>query len=323
MIKQILDNALRGNGITLNEANIIMNSSPDDLGEIMQTAKALTARNFGNKVEMCAIFAAKVGLCSGDCAYCAQSVHHNCNVTPIEVNMLNEDEIISNARELSQLGVSRYSLVTSGERLTDAEFDRLLCIFRRLNSETSMDLCASFGSLTVERADKLKEAGVSRYHHNLETDRSYFPVICSTHSYDDKILTINIARQAGMEICSGGIIAMGETPEQRVEMAFALKTLDVDCIPINILNPIKGTRFEYQHPLQVNEILRIIAMFRLVLPNKPLRFAGGREKALGKDEYLGYNAGMNAMIVGNYLTTSGKSIEEEIKNLKIMGYTIE
>jgi len=319
----VLEKALDGQSLTVEEANTLIDPKSTPLDEIMQTANTITRRHFGNEISMCAIYAAKVGRCSGDCAFCAQSAHHDCDVWPIEVSALNGDEIIENAKELWRLGVSSYSLVTSGEELTDAEFDRILHIFQRLNSETEIGLCASLGSLTLKRAVQLKDAGVTRYHHNIETSRSYFPQICSTHSYDDKISTLNIVRQAGMDICCGGIIAMGETLEQRVEMAFALKELDVDCIPINILNPICGTRLEHQKPLDTYEILRTIAVFRLILPDKVLKFAGGREKALGGDEYKGYSAGINSILVGNYLTTSGKDFNQEVHNLEAIGLAVK
>ena len=321
-VKQILDGALDGNGITAEEANILINPELTALDELLESANLLTRRIFSNVISMCAIRPAKVGLCSGDCAYCSQSVYHKCDVTPVNVDALDEKVMIHNTKELWQSGVRRYSLVTSGERLTDHEFDRILHIFQRLSKETKMGLCASLGSLTIDRAIKLKEVGVSRYHHNIETSPSYFPLICSTHSYDDKKATIDIARKAGMEICCGGIIAMGETTAQRVEMAFTLKELDVDCIPINILNPIPGTRLEHQKPLSVNEILRTIAVFRLIMPDKVLKFAGGREKALGADEYRGYHAGINSMLVGNYLTTNGKDFRQEINHLMAAGFSV-
>ena len=320
--QQILETASRGRGITIEEANVLIDPELTVLDELMKTANELTLKAFGNEIGMCAIYPAKVGSCSGDCAFCSQSAHHKCDVSPVKVEELDADEIVGNAKRLWDSGVSRYSLVTSGEYLTDAEFERICRIFRRLREEAPMGLCASLGSLTADRAAKLKNVGVSRYHHNIETSRSYFPQICSTHSYDDKIKTIGIARGAGMEICIGGIIALGETAEQRVEMAFALRALDVDCVPINILNPIAGTRLEHQPPLRADEILRTISVFRLIMPDKPLRFAGGRERALGSEEYRGYAAGINSMLAGNYLTTSGKPFEEEMRALKAGGYTV-
>ena len=320
--REILEKAASGRSIGFEEAKILMDPNMTPLNELIRVSSMITRRNFDNKIDMCAIYPAKIGLCSGDCAFCAQSVHNKCNVEIINTGELDDNDIVENARELYRLGVRHYSLVTSGEYLTGAEFDKIVAIFKNIKKETKIALCASLGTLTPERAVQLKEVGVSRYHHNIETSRSNFAKICSTHSYDDKIKTINIAQQAGLEVCCGGIISMGETAEQRVEMAFAIREMNVTCVPINILNPIPGTRLENQVLLDSDDILRTIAVFRLVLQDKSLRFAGGRDKAMGKDEYLGYNAGMNAMIVGNYLTTEGKSFEEEMLNLRQAGYTI-
>lgn len=222
-IEQILLRAERTGAITPEDAHRLIDPAQTGLDALIQTANRVTRRNFGNEIGLCAIYPAKVGACSGDCAFCAQSARHACDVTPVKVSELDEREIVQNAQALWDAGVRRYSLVTSGERLTDAEFERILHIFRTLRQETEIGLCASLGSLTPERAGALVNVGVTRYHHNIETSRSFFPSICSTHSYDDKLRTIDIARGHGMEICCGGILAMGETPAQRVEMAFELK----------------------------------------------------------------------------------------------------
>lgn len=321
LVREILDKAAGGSPIEFEEAKILMDPNATPLDELIRIAGAITRRNFSNKIDMCAIYPAKIGRCSGDCAFCAQSSHHKSKVEIVNTSELSDNEIVENAKELYRLGARHYSLVTSGEYLTNAEFDKIVAVFKSIKKKSKIALCASLGTLTFERATRLKEAGVSRYHHNIETSRSYFAKICSTHSYDDKIKTINIAQRAGLEVCCGGIISMGETAEQRVEMAFAIREMNVTCIPINILNPIAGTRLENQELLGTDDILRTIAVFRLVFQDKSLRFAGGRDKVMGKDEYLGYDAGMSAMIVGNYLTTEGKSFEKEMSNLREAGYT--
>lgn len=318
--REILQKAENGKAVTLQEAEVLLDPQQTNLEELIQTAGKLTRKHFGNEIGMCAIYPARVGRCSGDCAFCSQSAHHSSNVASVGVEDLDEDAIILNARELYRCGVRRYSLVTSGESLTDAEFERIVHLYERLSEESEMELCASLGSLTRQRAVRLKQAGVTRYHHNIETSRSFFPQICSTHSYDDKLTTIQLARAAELQVCCGGILGMGETPKQRAEMALALKELDVDCIPINILDPIPGTRLADQKPMPTDDILRTIAVFRLILQHKALRFAGGRTKALGQQEYRGYEAGINAMIAGNYLTTSGKPLTEEIQNLEQAGF---
>lgn len=317
---ELLSKALREEILTEEEANILMDPVTTPLDELISAADILTRRFFSNRIDLCAIYAAQVGHCSGDCAFCAQSVHNNCEITPIRAEELNAGQMIAYGRELKKIGVRRLSLVTSGERLTDAEFEHILNVYHKLYNETGIGLCASLGSLDEKRAARLIEAGVTRYHHNIETSRSFFPKICTTHDYGDKIETIKIAKQAGMEVCSGGIISMGETPGQRVEMAFALRELDVDCVPVNILNPVAGTRLEHQELLNVEDILRTIAVFRLILQNKTLRFAGGREHAMKDEEYRGYTAGINGMIIGDYLTTRGKAFKEELKNMEMAGF---
>ena len=320
--KEILKKALAGESIARKDAMVLMDANKTKLDELIHVSKIITNKYFDNKIEMCAIYPAKVGLCSGDCAYCAQSVHHSCEVHTVVPADLDVNGILALVKELFRNGVKRYSLVTSGEVLTDGEFESILQIFRKIKAETGIALCASLGSLNAERARKLIETGVTRYHHNIETSRNYFSQICSTHSFDEKIVSIKIAKAAGLEVCSGGIISMGESSEDRIDMAFELAALEVDCVPLNILNPISGTRLERQEILSVDELLRTIAVFRIILQNKPLRFAGGRENAFGEEEYKGFIAGINSMIVGNYLTTSGKLFEKEVENVRKGGFEL-
>lgn len=319
MKKQILEQIVEGYIPTMKEALMMMEPDCIPLNELICVANVVTKKHCNSQVKMCAIHAAKVGRCSGDCAFCAQSAHHNCDVHIVKIGDVCSDDIVEHAKKLNEYGVERFSLVTSGERLNDLEFECILQIYQRLHNETGIGLCASLGSLDKKRAQALAECGVTRYHHNIETAPSFFPQICSTHSYADKLETIGIARAAGMQICSGGIISMGETPQQRIEMAYTLRKLNVDCVPINILNPIAGTRLEHHPLLSTDQILRTIAMFRLIMPDKILCFAGGRQNAMGKEEYAGYKAGINALIVGDFLTTQGKDLKEEIANLTALG----
>lgn len=319
MKNQILERILYGHIPTMEESLMLMHPDFMPLNELIHTANTITKHHHGKHLKMCAIYAAKVGKCSGDCAFCAQSAHHECAIDFIEMGDVSPYDIVAHATELQKHGVARFSLVTSGERLSDSEFERILQIYQRLHSETGISLCASLGRLDEQRARSLVECGVTRYHHNIETACSFFPHICSTHSYADKLETIRIARTAGMEVCCGGIISMGETPRQRIEMAYALRELDVDSVPINILNPIPGTRLEKQPLLSIDEILRTIALFRLIMPHKTLCFAGGRQNAMGDDEYAGYEAGINALIIGDFLTTHGKDLKEELSHLTALG----
>ena len=320
MKKQIIERILDGNIPTMGESLMMMNPGFMPLTELIHTANAITKQHHGKHLKMCAIHAVKIGRCSGDCAFCAQSAHHKCDINIVEIGDVCSDEIVTHAMDLQKHGVARFSLVTSGERLSDSEFERILQIYRRLHDETGIGLCASLGGLDEKRAQALVACGVTRYHHNIETACSFFQNICSTHSYADKLETIRIARTAGMEVCCGGIISMGETPEQRIEMAYALRELDVDAVPINILNPIPGTRLEQQPLLSIDEILRTIALFRLIMPHKTLCFAGGRQNAMGNEEYSGYEAGINALIIGDFLTTHGKDLKEELSKLLALGH---
>lgn len=319
MKNQILERMANGYIPHREEAFLLMDPEFTPLQEMIRTAGAITKQHHGSQVKMCAIHAVKVGRCSADCAFCAQSSHHNCHIHTVKIGDISYGEIAAHVKQLQKHGVERFSLVTSGERLTHEEFGCILQIYRRLHNDTDIRLCASLGSLDEQRAQALAGCGVTRYHHNIETAPGFFPQICSTHSYGDKLETIRTARAAGMEICSGGIISMGETSRQRVEMAYALRELNVDCIPVNILNPIPGTRLEHQPLLDTDEILRTIALFRLIMPDKTLCFAGGRQNAMGEEEYIGYEAGINALIIGDFLTTQGKDVEEEISNLTALG----
>jgi len=304
------------------EALRLMDPAYIALDALLDAAKTTTRRHFGNALSMCAIHAASVGQCGGDCAFCSQSAHHSCAIQYKSVGDNDPAAIIDRARRVHALGVARFGLITAGECLSDTEFEHILGIFRAMRAETNLRLCASLGRLDAMRARQLAECGVTRYHHNIETAESFFPNICSTHSYADRLHTIRMAREAGMEICCGGIISMGESPAQRIEMAYAIRELQADSVPINILNPVAGTRLEAQPILGVEEILRTIALFRIILPGTTLSFAGGRQNAMKEHEYRGYEAGINALMVGDFLTTEGRAIRQETENLAARGYSV-
>ena len=213
--------------------------------------------------------------------------------------------------------------MTSGRGVTEHDPDliSILRIIHRLSNETTLQLCASLGELTEEAALMLREAGVSRYHHNLETSEYFFPRIVTTHTYQDRIRTIHSARTAGMEICSGGIIGIGESMEQRIDLAYALRDLNVDSVPINIFHAVPGTSLEDEPPLTPPEIIRTIALFRFILPGVSIRSAGGRETLLRDLQSIGLMAGLNGMMVGNYLTTDGRGVAKDMDMLKDMGYS--
>jgi biotin synthase len=317
-IKNIEKNVLEGQDISFEEAMKL--ADIEEKGDIVELCKsANNIREFfcGKEVDLCTIMNAKSGRCTEDCKFCAQSAYYKTNVE--EYELVSKKAALKLANENENEGVNRFSLVTSGRGPSDSDFEKILDIYEELNKEIKIDLCASLGILRYEQLLKLKEKGITMYHHNLETSREYYKNICTTHSYDERIATINAAKKAGMAICCGGIIGLGESIEDRVVLAFQLKNLGVRSIPVNVLNPIKGTPLEDSKALSQKEILKTIAIFRFVNPKAYIRLAGGRNRIdeFGKNCF---NAGANATITGNYLTTSGNKIcndKEMVSKLKL------
>lgn len=320
VIKRLEEKVLEGQEITSEEAQELGQLEGSDLYQLFAAASKIRDLRGGKMVDLCSIINAKSGTCSENCKYCAQSAHHQ---TDVEVyDLLNEASILERALQMETEGAKRYALVTSGRGISEEDFVKTLGIYRRLARETNLKLCASLGIISKDMARRLRETGVTTYHHNLETSESYFPYICTTHSYQDRINTIKACQAAGLDICSGGIISLGETMDQRLEMAFALRELRVQSVPINILSPIAGTPLENQRVLPPLEILQTIAIYRFILPEARLRFAGGRENALRDLQAMGYLAGINATLVGSYLTTSGRSVAEDIQMILDMGLEV-
>jgi len=259
-----------------------------------------------NDIVRCSILNAKSGACAENCAFCSQSAHHRTDV--VKRPLQSADDMVSEGLRMDSAGATRFSMVTSGTKLNETEIETVAQAASTLTKSTPLTVCASLGQLTASSAERLKAGGVTFYHHNLETARSYFPQICTTHDYEEDIETLRIARNAGLRLCSGGIFGLGESWEQRVEMAFTLRELDVDGIPINFLNPLPGTRMENQPLLSPMEALRVIALYRFIFPAKPLLICGGREITLRDFQSWVFLAGASGMIVGNYLTTQGRDI---------------
>ncbi len=313
-IKSIEEKILEGRDISFEEAmKLAKFEKEEDLEALYDSANRVREFFCGKEIDLCSIMNAKSGQCSEDCKFCAQSAHYKTNAEVYE--LVSKEEALSLARENEDEGVNRFSLVTSGRGATENDFEKILDIYEALNKETNMDLCASLGILEYEKLVKLREKGISMYHHNLETSRDFYEKICTTHSYDERIATINAAKKAGMKVCAGGIIGLGESFEDRVKLAFQLRDLEVKSIPINVLNPIKGTPLENQKPLSQAEILKTVAIFRMVNPKAFIRLAGGRNliDEFGKNSF---KAGVNATITGNYLTTSGNKICDDKKMIK-------
>lgn len=271
-----------------------------NLTELCEGADRIREARIGEKVDLCSIINGRSGKCPEDCKYCAQSVHNhtNCEV----YDSLPEEDIVAACRVNEQEGVDRFSIVTAGKALTGEEFEKAIHAYETMHRECKIDLCASMGFLNAEQLHRLHEAGVTSYHHNIETSKRNFPNICTTHTYDMKIETLKLVKEEGMCACSGGIIGMGETWEDRLDMAISLAELGIDSIPINALMPIPGTPLEGQEQLSEADILRTIAFFRYINPDANIRLAAGRA-LLTNDGETAFQAGASATITGNMLTT--------------------
>ncbi len=271
-----------------------------DLEDLCRGADQIRQALVGDKVDLCSIINGRSGRCSEDCKYCAQSAHHNTNCEVYD--FLPEEEILSLCKLNESEGVDRFSIVTAGRALTGPEFDKAIHAFQTMKETCKIDLCASMGFLDAQQLHRLHQAGVTSYHHNIETSRRHFPNICTTHTYDMKIEMLKKVKAEGMCACSGGIIGMGETWEDRLDMAVSLAELGIDSIPINALMPIPGTPLEDLPQLTEPEILRTVAFFRYINPEANIRLAAGRA-LLTRDGELAFQAGASASITGNMLTT--------------------
>ncbi|MFH0801386.1 MAG: biotin synthase BioB [bacterium] len=265
----------------------------------------------GSRFELCSIMNVKSGSCSEDCKFCAQSSRYK-TTSPV-FPLVSVDEMLHDAERAKMAGAERFGLVASGRNLSNKEIETIAEGIRRIRQNVEIAVCASLGILKKDSLMLLKESGLSRYHHNIETSQEFFPRIASTHLFSDRMATLKSAGDAGLEVCSGGIIGMGEGEDDRIRMAQVLREADVDSVPLNILVPIAGTPLAGISPLTVEEILRTVAMFRLILKNKTIRIAAGRETALKDFQGMAFLAGANAMMIGGYLTIQGREVAEDHK----------
>lgn len=284
-------------------------------------AERLTREAASRTFDMCSIVNGKCGRCPEDCKWCAQSAHHD--VASCDAHgLISPDECLRHAKACEAQGIRRFSIVNSGRRPTAEELDGVCACFRRLREETSLELCASLGLLDETALRRLAEVGVSRYHCNLESSPAYFPRLCSTHTQADKVSTLLAARRVGMEICSGGIIGMGESETDRIELALTLRELEVRSIPLNILSPIPGTPLGTMPLISEREVLRTVALFRVALPTATLRFAGGRARLSPETLDAALRLGINAAIEGDLLTTVGNTVAQDREHILRAGYRL-
>nr|WP_199292259.1 biotin synthase BioB [Coleofasciculus sp. FACHB-712] len=279
----------------------------------------------GNVVDLCSIVNVKSGNCSENCGFCSQSAHHPGQDSPI-YGLKSTEEILAQAKAAEAAGAKRFCLVSQGRGIKynspkSTEFEQILETVSRIIAETQIKPCCALGEVTSEQAQALAEAGVTRYNHNLEASENFFEQIVTTHTWRDRVQTIQNLKAAGIQACTGGIMGLGESWEDRVDLALALRELEVESVPLNLLNPREGTPLSDRPKIDPYEALKAIAIFRLILPEQILRYAGGREAVMGELQAMGFQAGMNAMLIGHYLTTIGQPPEQDHAMLESLGLT--
>ncbi|MCT4534595.1 biotin synthase BioB [Halodesulfovibrio sp.] len=306
-----------GKGVSRADAETLINLPESATLDLLAGAQRIRSSLTASPSFTCGIVNAKSGKCSENCSFCAQSKYHDTGA-PI-YPLLDPETLLTRAKELEAGGANRFGIVTSGMALSDNELDTICEAALAITTHTSIKVCGSLGQLSPDMATRLREAGFSSYHHNLETARSHFSAICNTHEYDEDIASVQNALKAGFRVCSGGILGLGENRNQRVELACTLRDLNVPSIPLNFLTPVKGTRLENQPLLAASEALRAITVFRFILPTQDILIAGGRENTLRDLQSLIPMAGANGLMIGNYLTTSGRSMHDDINMLTNLG----
>jgi biotin synthase len=295
----------------------------ENILRLCEAANRIRQACCGNVVDLCSIINVKSGNCSENCSFCAQSAHHPGHESPI-YGLKSSEEILAQAKAAQEAGAKRFCLVSQGRGLKynspkSQEFAQILETVRQIIAQTQIKPCCALGELTLEQAQALKEAGVTRYNHNLEASENFFPEIVTTHRWRDRVETLKNLKAAGIQACAGGILGMGETWEDRIDLALALRELEVESVPLNLLNPRQGTPLDDRPKLDPYEAAKAIAIFRFILPQQILRYAGGREAIMGDLQSLGLKAGINAMLVGHYLTTLGQPPEQDRALLESLG----
>jgi biotin synthase len=316
---QLADRVLAGEPLSAEEALAVLESPDDELLDLLAATYRVRRRWFGNRVQLYFLMNAKSGLCPEDCSYCSQSKISEAEIP--RYNLLSRDKLLDGARLASERNARTYCIVISARGPNEREMRAVTTIVPEIKQRYNLKICACLGLLTPEQAHALKACGVDRVNHNLNTSESFYAEICTTHTFADRLATLHAVRDAGIELCSGGIIGMGERPRDVVEMAFALHDLGVESIPINFLNPIDGTPLAGRWDLNPRYCLKVLAMFRLANPKSELRIAGGRELHLGSLQALGLYAA-NSIFVGDYLTTQGQAPETDYQMIRDLGFEV-
>lgn len=288
-----------------------------DLDELLK----LSSKYVKDEIEFCSLINARNGKCSQNCKYCAQSSHYRTHIDSYPLVKI--EEVRKAALDAKSHKASRFAIVTSGKTPDESDFDKMLEMIKEINKIEGLNSCASIGILNEEQAKKLAQSGLKRFHHNINTAKSYYPEVCTTHTWQDRLETCKLVKKYGMELCCGVILGMGESVEQRVEMALELAEIQPNSIPINILMPIPETPFEnYLDKIDEENVLRTLAIFKIANPNSILRFCGGRMRLSEENQRKALNTCVEGIMVGNYLTTIGKNPDDDIKTVEELGKTI-
>lgn len=317
-IDRLIDNALTGEGISRADALEMGTLTHKELDTLFEGTTKIREAFKGQDVKICSIVNAKSGKCVEDCSFCAQS--SSFETESPEYDLMTVDEIVAAAKEAEAFGSNEFSIVTSGTAIDDRkELDKVIEAVKRIKAETNLETCCSIGLMGLEQLKELKAAGLDRCHHNLETAASHFEKVVTTHSYKDEVSAIENAKEAGLEVCVGGIFGMGETHAQRVELAFDIKALGTQSFPINFLKPIEGTGLDHLQVMDHYEALATIALLRLILPKMDLFVCGGREEIFTDRQETLFAAGANGILGGNYLTTKGRNPKKDIEMIESLG----
>ena len=317
-IRKFAEKVLEGRLLDLQEIQQLSEAGSECIHDMLYYANRIRQKHFGNKVRVCSIVPGRLGGCDQDCAFCAQSIRYDTTLDK-KAKTLTDRQILDAAREARDSGVPNFGIVYSGKSITERELQRLEVLAAQIRDKYGLGVCASLGIVNARQAKRLADAGLTRYNHNLETSERHFKDIVTTHKYSDRIDTIKTVTDAGFSVCAGGIFGIGENTQDRIDMALELRSLGVDTVPMNFLHPIEGTPMGQNVPLKPMEILGIIALYRFILPGTTLKVAGGRVLNLRDMQSWIFYAGCNSILTGNYLTTAGRSVAEDMQMLADLG----
>jgi biotin synthase len=317
-IANLAQKVLSGELLSRPDIDTLAQQSYITMDDLLYWANEIRKQSFGNKIQVCSIVPGRLGGCDQDCAFCAQSVRYNTHLGK-KPKVLSDKEILAAARRAKEKGVGHFGIVYSGKTVSEKEIARLEPLIEQITNDIGISVCGGFGILNESQLKRLAKAGMQRYNHNLETSRRHYGDIVTTHSYDDRINTVKASADAGLGLCTGGLFGIGESESDRIDMALQIRELNVDMAPLNFLHPIPGTPMGDQTPLTPREILRIIALYRFILPRTNLKIAGGRVLNLRDTQSWIFYAGCTSIITGDYLTTAGRAVEDDMRMLTDLG----